>query len=172
MGGNKSTEREGWKILAFGDSLTKGYYNYGMKYHPYSTTLAKLLQSQGSVEVRIKEGLYLLTKQKIETAGVNGEVTSRMLERLPEELLDKHFDVVIILGGTNDLGWVTQETIAKIIKKLHEMAHKAGSKSLMVTIPSAVSVCGQLLFIFLIQWTLQVPEDILEKRMNVNKLLR
>ena len=28
-----------YKILAFGDSLTKGYYDVGYSYHPYSTKL-------------------------------------------------------------------------------------------------------------------------------------
>lgn len=63
-----------------------------------------------------------------------------MLDRLPL-LLDKHrFDVVIILGGTNDLGHVHQDNIVANIKELHQIAQKAGSKSVLVTIPSAVSV--------------------------------
>ena len=31
------------RILCFGDSLTEGFYHHGLKFHPYTTRLTKLL---------------------------------------------------------------------------------------------------------------------------------
>ena len=81
------------QILAFGASLTAGYYNYGQDYHPYAKHLAQLFQL-ANIPVQI----YV--------QGVSGErVVPSMVERL-RSLLEQVAlcDWIIIQGGTNDLG--------------------------------------------------------------------
>ena len=100
------------QILAFGDSLTAGYYNYGQDYHPYAKHLEHLFQL-ANIPVQI----YV--------QGVSGErVVPNMVERL-RSLLEKVVlcDWIIILGGTNDLGnGLTAEKIFKEgLQPMYEM---------------------------------------------------
>jgi len=87
------------KILAFGDSLTKGYYNFGLKYHPYSIKINKLLEENNF-------------NYEVIDSGINGEGTVSMLDRIKtffevsensQEMAFK-FSLVIIYAGANDLG--------------------------------------------------------------------
>ena len=84
------------RILAFGDSLTAGYDRYGTAHHPYSLRLSELISSLG-IDVTIDQ------------QGWCGElVVSSMVRRLKNVLSKNNsppYDWVIILGGTNDLGW-------------------------------------------------------------------
>lgn len=82
-------------VLTFGDSLTSGYTNQGMLFHPYSIKLSALLSEQNITCV-------------VE-CGMSGETTAHMVPRLAELLEEgsrsgKQFRIVSILGGTNDLG--------------------------------------------------------------------
>jgi lysophospholipase L1-like esterase len=77
------------KILAFGDSLTAGYYNWGRSFNPYTNRLGALLGSEWkAVEV-----------------GRSGETTTEMVSRLPAVLKrfqiieNVTFDYILILGG-------------------------------------------------------------------------
>ena len=105
------------RILAFGDSLTEGWTNFGREFHPYSCKLHSLLQS--------------ICKSKsfnIVNRGISGETTDQMKTRLPR-VLDKDgpFELVIILGGTNDLGYSFDkdgESLFQRLRSLHEMALK------------------------------------------------
>lgn len=38
-----------YKILCFGDSLTEGYYSFGLHFHPYTIKLKQLLRAAGHV---------------------------------------------------------------------------------------------------------------------------
>ena len=116
-------------ILCFGDSLTRGYYAKGDKYHPYSIKLKELLEENDKN-----------TEYEIITEGVNGECAFKeMKTRLPVVLNETYpVDFAIILGGTNDL--LTQDCVKDLdlfqeIKDLHEMCHKRGIKTGVVTIP-------------------------------------
>ncbi len=40
-------------ILAFGDSLTEGYFDHGMAFHPYSGMLQKLLKEDAGLDVKV-----------------------------------------------------------------------------------------------------------------------
>lgn len=93
------------KVLAFGDSITNGY---GLdKDKSYPSQLATLLQAE------------------VINAGVNGEVTSQGLKRLPA-LLEKHKpQILIICHGGNDIirrkSLITaKENIASMIKLAQE----------------------------------------------------
>lgn len=71
------------------------------------------------------------------TAGVCGEVTGDMVLRFGRDVLEHRPDYVVILGGTNDLGW--HAAPAEIVSNLlcmYEQARGAGIQPVAVTVPS------------------------------------
>lgn len=128
-------------VLCFGDSLTSGYYNHGHNSHPYSQRLSQLLNSNGRLKYFVK------------TSGKVREMAhGSMSKRLPQVLGNSsRFDWVIILGGTNDVAHVKnfgdddsfmnqlisiwKPRIVRDIEVLHEISHKYGAKTVLLTIP-------------------------------------
>ncbi|XP_031561161.1 uncharacterized protein LOC116297137 [Actinia tenebrosa] len=118
------------RILAFGDSLTQGHTYQLTHFHPYTHRLRQLLQEHKSV------------KFDVDNAGITGEfVRDQMTKRLPL-LLRKNgpYNLIIILGGTNDLGDFNpgeEKALFKEIVSLHDIAHEHGAKTLLLTIPES-----------------------------------
>ena len=90
------------KIVALGDSLTVGEDEFELSdsdevasYPKYLETLAekRLSNLQSDLEVNVLN------------RGICGDLTSGMLERFSKDVVDEKADYVIILGGTNDVGW-------------------------------------------------------------------
>jgi len=83
--------RQQLKILAWGDSLTAGYFAGGS--HPYSIELKCLIEAK-----------YPNVNLTMDQQGLSGERTLEMSLRLKEYLKSSaKFDFVLILGGTNDI---------------------------------------------------------------------
>ncbi|CAB4018359.1 Hypothetical predicted protein [Paramuricea clavata] len=83
-------------ILAFGDSITKGFIKFKPveTYHPYSRSLMKTLN-----RVHSKDVVFV-----VENHGLNGDrAIGTAQERLRAALSKKQYEWVIILMGTNDL---------------------------------------------------------------------
>lgn len=118
------------RILAFGDSLTEGWCNFGTTFHPYSSKLQILLQS-----LPVSKPFIIINR------GVSGETTGEMQARLPRVLdNDGPFDLAIILGGTNDLGGSRDknaDSLFERLKSLHEVILKECSLSVAITIPES-----------------------------------
>lgn len=124
-------------ILAFGDSLTKGLYGVD-RYNPYTIHLQELLQEDNNKNNDVKKERYAVYNE-----GVNGECAcGEMTKRLPATLdryndQKKKIDLVIILGGTNDLlrsQCAKKCDIFENIKQLHKTVHDRQMKSVVVTI--------------------------------------
>lgn len=89
------------RILCFGNSLTAGYCAWGTEHFPYADHLPPPLQK-----------LWPDTSIEIDVAALSGDrvVGGQYLRRL-ESRLDRAgasqnpYDWVIMMGGTNDLGW-------------------------------------------------------------------
>ena len=89
------------RILCFGDSLTAGYTKYGYEHQPYAD--------------RLRAGLrYLLSTKTVdvEVAGLSGDLVQGPMGQYLGRIKDKcpvdeqrQYDWIIIMGGTNDLGW-------------------------------------------------------------------
>lgn len=91
------------KILCFGNSLTAGYTAMGYAYYPYADVLELSLAR-----------LFPSTKLIIKTSGLPGDrvvgsggmFLSRMRNMCEKAISEgAPYDWVIVLGGTNDLGW-------------------------------------------------------------------
>jgi lysophospholipase L1-like esterase len=65
---------EASRVLTFGDSLTKGYFNGGKSFHPYGEKVELLLNKDD-------HRCFVL-----EISGKNGEQSDHMLQRLSEYL--------------------------------------------------------------------------------------
>lgn len=87
------------RILCFGDSLTAGYTHYGLEHYPYSDYLEKTLQK-----------FYPSTEIIIDNAGLSADRVKaglflRRMEGKCAKAAANPYDWVIVLAGTNDLGW-------------------------------------------------------------------
>jgi len=113
-------------IVCFGDSLTAGYQvptpsNPSAEDAPYGRVLQECLGQRGRVEV----------------SAVCGEVTGEMVLRFRASVLDRRPQVVIILGGTNDLGWNADPAeIMRNLLKMYELARANSVVPVPVTVPS------------------------------------
>jgi len=71
--------------------------------------------------------------------GVVGELTDDMLARLDRDVLGPRPDAVIILGGSNDLGWgLEPETIVENLAQMTDGALVCGIQPVACTVPSVL----------------------------------
>jgi len=121
-------------ILCFGDSLTKGLSpekDEWEKYHPYSIQLSRLINNH----------FNNVTNIKVVDDGVNGEMTSIMNHRITLILSKTLYDVVIVLGGTNDLGHHrSKDEILNDIYEIHSTVHNFGIKSNRTIVTFAMTI--------------------------------
>jgi acyl-CoA thioesterase I len=120
-------------IICFGDSLTAGFQSPTSespmgKETPYGDYLREWLGT--SVEIHVR--------------GVCGELTGEMAMRFRRDVLQQQPSHVVLLGGTNDLGWNAQPAeIMRNLVKMYESARAAQIAPIPVTIPSIrVDVAG------------------------------
>jgi acyl-CoA thioesterase-1 len=113
-------------IVCFGDSLTAGFQSptadnpQGIE-TPYGRFLQKLIGPSVRVSV----------------SGICGELTGEMAMRFRSAVLIHQPTYVVILGGTNDLGWnAAPADIFRNLLKMYELAAAAGIKPVPLTVPS------------------------------------
>jgi acyl-CoA thioesterase-1 len=127
---SNSSEDSVKRIVAFGDSLTTGFQspsedNPGGEATPYGEFLQEMLRDQAAVIVR----------------GVNGELTDDLLMRLGRDVLARDPDVVVVLGGANDLGWGAKpELILRNLSTIYEKIRAKGALPVAVTVPSMLGM--------------------------------
>ena len=132
---SKSQSKQSINIFCFGDSLTHGTYNDNFfDKSPYANTLYKLIKAYLK-----DDGIKL----SIKTKGIPGQCAMDMKDKLHKYLMrhkngEYNIDLMIILGGTNDIaqGYYENEQIISSIIELHKSCHSAGIlKTLLITIP-------------------------------------
>lgn len=120
-------------IICFGDSLTAGYQSptagsATLRETPYGTFLQDRLRTAARVAV----------------SGNCGELTGEMAMRFRRDVLDRKPSYVIVLGGTNDLGWnAAPPEIMRNLLKMYELALGAGIHPVAVTVPSVRFEIGE-----------------------------
>lgn len=120
-------------VICFGDSLTAGFQSPTIRdpqgrSAPYGDRLQDLMGTTARVRV----------------SGICGEVTGEMVLRFRQDVLDHHPQRVVILGGTNDLGWnAAPREIMRNLLKLYEQTFAIGGVPIPVTVPSIRVEDGQ-----------------------------
>ncbi|MFO0773498.1 MAG: SGNH/GDSL hydrolase family protein [Nitrospiraceae bacterium] len=113
-------------IVCFGDSLTAGFQspcqdNPMGRETPYGDILQERLGRRVQVVI----------------SGVCGELTGEMVMRLSRDALRHRPRVVVILGGTNDLGWNADVgEVMRNLVTLYERTSAVGAVPVPVTVPS------------------------------------
>lgn len=113
-------------IVCFGDSLTAGFQSPTAD-NPQGTETpyGRFLQELTGPSVRVS------------VSGICGELTGEMALRFRSAVLVHHPTYVVILGGTNDLGWnAAPADIMRNLLKMYELAAAAGITPVPVTVPS------------------------------------
>ena len=132
------------RILAFGDSLTAGFYEGGLSWAPYGNLLSDLL----NVDVE-HVGLSGWTiREMIDSADSDQcvDVCGRKWHGLRHKLRNAdpncRFTHVIILAGTNDLGECVSDPTGERtslacqgLSRLHQVAREEGCVTVALTIP-------------------------------------
>jgi lysophospholipase L1-like esterase len=113
-------------IVCFGDSLTAGFQSpTADNPHGIETPYGRFLQELTGPAVRVS------------VSGICGELTGEMTKRFRLAVLAHQPTHVVILGGTNDLGWnALPEDIMRNLIKMYELAAAAGIEPVPVTVPS------------------------------------
>lgn len=113
-------------IVCFGDSLTAGFQSpTADNPQGIETPYGRFLQELTGPAVRVS------------VSGVCGELTGEMAMRFRSAVLAHQPTHVVILGGTNDLGWnAVPADIMRNLLKMYELAAAAGIKPVPVTVPS------------------------------------
>lgn len=112
--------------MCFGDSLTVGYQSPTpdvpqVRETPYGAFLQERLKASARIAV----------------SGLCGELTGEMVMRFQRDVLEHRPDYVIILGGTNDLGWNAQPNeIMRNLVNMYEQALTEHIHPIPVTVPS------------------------------------
>lgn len=120
------TDEQPLRVVCFGDSLTLGFQSPSLdnatgEATPYGEWLQRWMGQRGTVSIR----------------GTCGETTKDMLGRYTHDVLNTVSHCVIILGGTNDLGWgIAPEKILTNLSLLYAQALDKGIQPVAVTVPS------------------------------------
>jgi len=126
------------KIVGLGDSLTVGYLSpsTGLEWPPYQPYTRFLEEMIRDAIARTRKGLRLHVVNK----GLNDDLTEGMLNRFDRDVLHLSPSHVIILGGTNDIGWGIP--VAEIYSNLEEMYDRAIRHGLMLIACAVPSILG------------------------------
>ena len=128
------------KIVAFGDSLTVGETEFKSSDSDESTSYPKYL------EILAEQHLSSLQSDmevNVLNRGICGDLASGMLERFSRDVVDEKADYVIILGGTNDLGWgFDPAMIAHNLTTMYDTARNKGIGAVACSVPSILGFDG------------------------------
>jgi len=121
--------KENYHVLCFGDSLTAGTPGYEPGY---------------GGDVRSQYGFWLgeesrkcgMSGFRFTNAGIPGELASTMHNRLGKILSSGTYDAVIILAGTNDIGWgIAPQEVFVIVSRLWSVSVDRGLETIACTVP-------------------------------------
>ena len=132
-GGGRKTPMK--LIIAFGDSLTFGYQSPTEDEElpapiPYTTFLSEKVDG-------MLRGRSAGFRVEFLNRGIVGELTDDMANRIGRDVLEPQPDAVIILGGSNDLGWgIEPSPIAENLAEMYDESMKNGIQPVACTVPS------------------------------------
>jgi acyl-CoA thioesterase-1 len=141
------------KIVALGDSLTVGETGFEMSdphesasYPEYLEDLARQHLSSRQLDIEVD----------VANKGMSGDLTSGMIDRFSRDVLNEKPDYVIILGGTNDIGWgYDPAVIANNLTTMYNTALKNGIAPVACSVPSILGF-----------------DELIPPRLHLNQLIR
>ncbi len=113
-------------MICFGDSLTAGFQS-PTRDNPtgQETPYGQFVQSHVGARVQVR------------ISGICGELTGEMVLRFSRDVLAHQPGYVLILGGTNDLGWnASPSEIMGNLATMYEQTLAMGGVPIPVTVPS------------------------------------
>ncbi len=122
------------RILCFGDSLTAGTPGYDPAYggdlrFQYAYWLLEFAKSVG------------VTNLTFRNHGVPGDLAAAMPDRLVRALDSYEYEVVIILAGSNDLGWnYPADSVYESLCRLWDIARSRERALVTCTVPPIAAV--------------------------------
>jgi lysophospholipase L1-like esterase len=125
-------------FVAFGDSLTVGYQSPTLEdelpqFSPYTEFLKERIKKMPDPNTAGAPRVEFLNR------GVVGELTEGMLDRFDQDVIEVEPDFVIILGGSNDLGWgVEPRRVAGNLVEMYREAVRHGIRPIACTVPSVL----------------------------------
>jgi lysophospholipase L1-like esterase len=124
------------KIAALGDSLTVGETGFTLSADEGVVPYPKCLETLAEQYLR---NIQSDVNVKVINKGVNGDLTSGMLERFSTDVVDEKADYVIVLGGTNDIGWsLDLATIVHNLTSIYDAARNKKVSALACSVPSVL----------------------------------
>jgi lysophospholipase L1-like esterase len=122
------------KIVALGDSLTVGEDEFDLYDSGGPSSYPEYLEMSAQEHLRsLKSDVEVNVLNK----GISGDLTSSMLERFSKDVVDEKADYVIILGGTNDIGWgLDPAMIVHNLTTMYDTARKNGIVAVACSVPS------------------------------------
>ena len=139
------------KIVALGDSLTVG--ETGFSDSEESASYPKYLETLAEEHLR---SLQSDVKVNVLNRGINGDLTSGMLERFSRDVVDEKADYVVILGGANDLGWgFDPAMIAHSLTTMYDAALNKGIAAVACSVPSILGF-----------------DELIPPRLHLNRMIR
>jgi len=140
------------RVLCFGNSLTAGYYHYGIDHHSYAIQLKDRLDT--FVSSRTTEATTAVQRAddavSVDVDGLSGDLVitppGRFRKRMEQRFETKQYDWVIVLGATNDLGYgvFPIPQIFEALKAAWAIPLSHGAKVLAMTIPECAAVSERL----------------------------
>jgi len=141
------------KIVALGDSLTVGESEFEPSDSGQTISYPKYLETLAEIHLR---SLHSDVKVNVLNRGINGDLTSGMLERFSRDVIDEKPNYAIILGGTNDLGWgFDPAMIAHNLSTMYDAALKKRIVSVACSVPSILGF-----------------DELIPPRLKLNKIIR
>jgi lysophospholipase L1-like esterase len=139
------------KIVALGDSLTVG--ETGFSDSEESASYPKYLETLAEEHLR---SLQSDVKVNVLNRGINGDLTSGMLERFSRDVVDEKADYVVILGGANDLGWgFDPAMIAHNLTAMYDTSLNEGIGAVACSVPSILGF-----------------DELIPPRLHLNRMIR
>jgi lysophospholipase L1-like esterase len=123
-------------FVAFGDSLTVGYQSSSLGDElplitPYTEFLKKRIETMPDLDTAGAPRVEVFNR------GVVGELTEDMLDRFDQDVVKVEPDFVIVLGGSNDLGWgVEPQPVAGNLAEMYREAVRHEIRPIACTVPS------------------------------------
>jgi len=141
------------KIVALGDSLTVGETEFKLSNSDEFAPYPKCLELLAEGHLR---NLQSDVKVNVLNRGIDGDLTSGMLERFSRDVVDEKADYVIILGGSNDIGWgIDPAIIAHNLTTMYDTAQNKGIVAVACSVPSILGF-----------------DELIPPRLHLNRMIR